>query len=87
MTNAHYFDEDPVVEGEADAVVQEMARRQFGVSLAVGFVLLAVAGLTVMRAGHDVVPVQTVQQHHRIIQVQPAQTEVAEPAPVAPTKG
>ena len=86
MTSAHYFDEDPVVEGEADAVVQEMARRQFGVSLAVGFVLLAVAGLTVMRASHDV-PVQTVQQHHRIIQVQPAQTEAAEPAPVAPTKG
>jgi hypothetical protein len=86
MTNAHYFDEDPVVESEADAVVQNMARRQLGVSLVVGFVLLAVAGLTVMRTTHDV-SVQTVQQHHRIVQPQPAQTEAADPAPLAPTKG
>jgi hypothetical protein len=86
MTNAHYFDEDPVVEGEADAAVQDMARRQFGISLVVGFAMLAVAGLAVMRASHEA-PVQTVQQHHRIIQPQPAQTEAAEPAPVAPTKG
>jgi len=85
MTNAHYFDQDPVVEGEADAAVRDMARRQFGLSLVVGFVLLAVAGLTVMRASHDV-PVQTVQQHHRVIQVQPAQTEASEPARLAPTK-
>jgi hypothetical protein len=86
MTNAHYFDENPLIEGEADAVVRDMARRQFGVSLVVGFALLAVAGLTVLRTNHDA-PVQTAQQHHRIIRVQPPQMQTAEPAPQSQPKG
>ena len=85
MTNAHYFDEDPLVESESDAAVQNMARRQFGMSLAVGFALLAVAGVTVMRASHQA-PLQATAQH-KIIRVEAPQTQMAEPALAAPTKG
>ena len=85
MTNAHYFDEDALVESEVDEVVQNMARRQLAMSLVVGFALLAVAGLTVMRGGHEAAT-QTVAQH-RIIRVEAPQTQMAEPALQAPTKG
>lgn len=85
MTNAHYFDENPLVENEADAAVRNMARRQFAVSLAVGFALLAVAGLTVMRTSHEA-PAQMTAQH-RIIRVEAPKTQIAEPTLQAPTKG
>jgi hypothetical protein len=88
MTNAHYFDEDPLVEGEVDGAVREMARRQFGVSLAVGFALLAIAGLSVMRASHEA-PAQMAQvaAHHRIIRVEAPQPQFAQPVQQAQPKG
>jgi hypothetical protein len=85
MTNAHYFDEDPLVENAVDGAVQDMARRQFGMSLAVGFALLAVAGVTVLRGSHEA-PMQATAQH-RIIRIEAPQTQMAEPALAAPTKG
>lgn len=88
MKNAPYFDEDPLMEGEADRAVQEMARRQFGVSLFVAFVLLAVAGLTVMKTTH-IAPLEPIETaaHHRMAPAQEPPTDFAQPAQQTMTKG
>jgi hypothetical protein len=53
VIDADYFDEVPADAAVVDSAVQEMARRQFGVSLVVGLMFLAVAGLVAVRAPHD----------------------------------
>ena len=77
MTNARYFDEDTPDEGLADGAVQDMARRQFGFSLAVAFALLAAAGLATVKGVH-VEPTQMTAQH-RIIRVEAPRVEMAQP--------
>jgi hypothetical protein len=42
VIDADYFDEVPADAAVVDSAVQEMARRQFGVSLVVGLMFLAV---------------------------------------------
>jgi hypothetical protein len=60
VIDADYFDEVPADAAVVDSAVQEMARRQFGVSLVVGLMFLAVAGLVAVRAPHDeTIAVQT----------------------------
>jgi hypothetical protein len=87
MRDAHYFDEDAVIEGEADDAVHEMARRQFGMSLAVGLALLAGAGLMAVRVGPQA-PANSVEMaaRHRIIRVEAPQTQVAGPSQQAPVR-
>jgi hypothetical protein len=72
MIDAEYFDEEPADAAVVDSAVQEMARRQFGVSLVVGLMFLAVAGLVAVRAPHDeTIAVQS--PPHRIAGVQAPQ--------------
>ena len=52
MIDAEYFDEESAEASAVDSAVQDMARRQFGVSLVVGLMFLAVAGLIAVRAPH-----------------------------------
>jgi hypothetical protein len=77
MTNTRYFDEDTLDEGLADGAVQDMARRQFGFSLAVAFALLAAAGLATVKGVH-VQPAQMTAQH-KIIRVEAPRMEMAQP--------
>ena len=72
MIDAEYFDEEPADAAVVDSAVQNMARRQFGVSLVVGLMFLAVAGLIAVRAPHDeTIAVQAAP--HRIVGVQAPQ--------------
>ena len=77
MTNTRYFDEDTADEGLADGAVQDMARRQFGFSLAVAFALLVAAGLATVKGVH-VEPAQMTAQH-KIIRVEAPRMEMAQP--------
>lgn len=86
MRNARYFDEDPIEASLVDSEVRSMAQRQFGVSLVVGFVLLAAAGLATVRGTHEA-PVQEAAAHHRIIRVEAPQVEMAQPAQPETPKG
>lgn len=52
MIDARYFDEENADSAAVDGAVQEMARRQFAMSLAVAFALLAAAALIAVRAPH-----------------------------------
>ena len=85
MTDARYFDEDESEVGLADNAVQIMARRQFAVSLAVAFALLAAAGLAVAN-GVRVAPYEMAARH-KIIRVEAPRIEIAQPALNAITKG
>lgn len=89
MTNARYFDEGAEEAGSdagaADYAVRAMARRQFGVSLVVGFALLAVAGLIAVQSPRGA-STQTAARH-RIVMPQAPQVEFAAPMAQAPTKG
>jgi hypothetical protein len=84
MTSDQYFDEDPIEAGIADSDVRSMARRQFGISLVVGFALLAVAGLIAVRATPGA-PVEMAARH-RIIKIEAPQSEFAQPAQAAPVQ-
>jgi hypothetical protein len=87
MTNARYFDEDEdaLDAGLADSAVQDMARRQFGFSLAVAFALLVAAGLAAVKGVH-VEPAQMTAQH-RIIRVEAPRMEMAQPILHATPRG
>jgi hypothetical protein len=85
MTDAGYFDEDAREAALDDDVVQEMARRQFGISLVVAFALLAVAGVATVKGIHAAPAEMTA--HHRIIHVEAPQTEMAQPSVSATPKG
>jgi hypothetical protein len=77
MTDARYFDEDALDASLADNDVQDMARRQFGFSLAVAFALLVAAGLAAVKGVH-VEPAQMTAQH-KIIRVEAPRLEMAQP--------
>jgi hypothetical protein len=77
MTNALYFDHDAPDSGLADSAVRDMARRQFGFSLAVAFALLAAAGLAAVKGVHSA-PAQMTAQH-RIIRIEAPRIEMAQP--------
>jgi hypothetical protein len=85
MTNARYFDEDALDDGSADKAVQDMARRQFGFSLAVAFALLVAAGMAAANGIHAG-PAQMTAQH-RIIRVEAPRVEMALPALTAIPRG
>jgi hypothetical protein len=72
MIDAEYFDEEPADAAGVDSAVQDMARRQFGISLAVGLMFLAVAGLIAVRAPREeTIAVQAAP--HRMVGVQAPQ--------------
>jgi hypothetical protein len=71
MTEAPFFDDDVIETPTADGPVRAMARRQFGISLVVGFALLAVAGIVAMQSAHQT-PAE-VASRHRIIRVEAPQ--------------
>ena len=85
MTNARYFDEDALDAGSADKAVQDMARRQFGFSLAVAFALLAAAGMAAVKGVHVDAPQVTAQ--HRIIRIEAPRVEMAQPVLTAIPRG
>lgn len=88
MSDAPYFDEDALIEGEADQAVHEMARRQFGVSLAVGVALLAIAGLMAMETARQApADAQMTARHRIIVPAAAPQTETAQPVQHTLTKG
>ncbi|MGO8831780.1 MAG: hypothetical protein ACLQE9_03065 [Roseiarcus sp.] len=62
MTGAGYFDEDAFDERSTDSAVRAMARRQFGVSLAVALALLSAAGLMILRE-HRETPAESAALH------------------------
>jgi len=86
MSDAPFFDEDALIESEADEAVHEMARRQFGVSLAVGFALLAIAGLMAVETTHRT-STEMVARHRIVVPAAAPQTETAQPVQHALTKG
>jgi hypothetical protein len=63
-------------EGLADADIQAMARRQFGVSVVVGLALLAVVALIAMRTS-NFAPAE-VTAHHRIVLPESSPVETAQ---------
>jgi hypothetical protein len=65
--------------------VQDMARRQFGFSLAVALALLAAAGMAAVKGVH-VGPAQMTAQH-RIIRVEAPRVEMALPVLTAIPRG
>lgn len=77
MTKVRYFDEDAFDAGMADGAVQALARRQFCVSLAVAFALLAAAGLMIVRERHQT-PVEMAALH-KIMRAEAPRMEVAQP--------
>jgi hypothetical protein len=88
MSDARYFDEDAYDAPVSDSDVQAMARRQFGISLVVGFALMVAACLmavTTLRAA----PASSVEMtaHHKIIRIDAPRIEVAQPAQNALTRG
>jgi len=87
MTQSREFDEDAVIEGQADEVVQAMARRQFAVSLAVGFALLAIAGLTLVRPGASRDVLQETASRHRVVPAESRPVDVAQPVQQTAPRG
>jgi hypothetical protein len=88
MSDARYFDEDAYEVPASDQDVQAMARRQFGISLVVGFALMAAACLmavTTLRAA----PAASVEMtaHHKIIRIDAPRIEVAQPVQNSLTRG
>jgi hypothetical protein len=81
MTDARYFDEDAYDADAGERDVQAMARRQFGISLVVGFALLIAAGLTAVTTLHAA-PAPSVEMtaRHKIIRIDAPRIEVAQPA-------
>ena len=70
MIDAEYFDEEPADAAGVDSAVQDMARRQFGISLVVGLMFLAVAGLIAVPR-EETIAVQAAP--HRMVGVQAPQ--------------
>ncbi|MGD0723257.1 MAG: hypothetical protein ABR970_19655 [Roseiarcus sp.] len=78
MTRGREFDEAAPGDSQSDEAVQTMARRQFGVSLAVAFAFLAIAGLMLARPTHDAAA--DVAARRGIVQPEAPPVDLAEPA-------
>ena len=81
-----YFDQDAFDVASANREVQEMARRQFGVSLVFGFALLALAGLTALTGSRESSLEIFAQRRHVVVRAEAPPT-VAQPESNAATGG
>jgi hypothetical protein len=79
MTNAPYFDEEPLDAAADDGEVRAMAHRQFGISLVVAFALLAAAGLIAVKSPRGA-PLEMTARH-QISRPEAPHFELAQPAP------
>lgn len=78
MTAGRYFDDDCPDLGLSDGAVNAMARRQFAISLIVGFALLAAAGFMALGVVHE--KPAGMAARHDIVGAETSRTEVAQAA-------
>ncbi len=85
IEGGYSFDDDAFDEGLGDTSVQAMARRQFGLSLAVALAMLAAAGIALVGERHAA-PIEMAARHD-VIHADAPNAAVARPAPIEATRG